>query len=169
MRLIPFALTPLISLSRPVPPRSPFHTSMASLMADQHGGGVRHHQSWSHLQQQRQEIHDFSRQGHHDQSTKGIYALKLCDYYVLLVLVYVIAIFTCVTLSHFARTYLRTRSLWRQPAWRRFRVRSAPAGCDQTEDRGTCPLRRQALRHLQDPAGLQRMRLQDPRKVGTHT
>ena len=52
-----------------------------------------------------------------------------------------------------------------EPAGRGVRERAAAARLHAPEDRGAGALRRQALRHLQDPPGLQRLRLQDTRQV----
>ena len=56
-----------------------------------------------------------------------------------------------------------------EPAGRGVRERAAAARLHTTEDRGAGALRRQALRHLQDPPGLQRLRLQDTRQVGARS
>lgn len=52
-----------------------------------------------------------------------------------------------------------------QPAGRRVRERSAAARQHASEDRRAGPFGRAAVRHLADPPGLQRVCLQDTRKV----
>lgn len=52
-----------------------------------------------------------------------------------------------------------------QPTRWRLRQRQAAAGLHPPENRGAGPLRRAALRHIPHPAGVQRMRVQDPGEV----
>lgn len=53
-----------------------------------------------------------------------------------------------------------------EPAGGCLRRRPATSGLDTAEDRRAGALGRATLRHLQDIAGQQRLRLQDPRQVG---